>query len=147
MSCVGLLCGPPLRWWVLCRALPSVWVPCLGPLCGSAVWVPSVWVPCVGPLCGSPVALRLCGIYSCDVSRSFTRSRSLSSRVNRKKVPRTPNPFCPCFFFSVDGYGMCCDFTEECTKEIIERRNRPIRECIYKYATCTGGDAFFYYRG
>jgi len=46
VSCVGPLCGPPLRWWVLCGALPSVWVPCLGPLCGSPVWVPR------------PVALR-----------------------------------------------------------------------------------------
>jgi len=44
--CVGPLCGSP------------VWVPCAGPLCGSPVWVPSVWVPCVGPLCGSLVALR-----------------------------------------------------------------------------------------
>ena len=26
--CVGPLCGPPLRWWVLCVALPSVLVPC-----------------------------------------------------------------------------------------------------------------------
>ena len=80
-SYVGPLCGPPLRWWVLCGALPSVCVPCFGPLCGSpvrvpSVWVPSVWVPCVGPLCGSLVALRPCGIYSRDVSRSFTRSRS-----------------------------------------------------------------------
>ena len=25
---VGPLCGPPLRWWVLCGVLPSVWVPC-----------------------------------------------------------------------------------------------------------------------
>jgi len=57
--CVGPLCGAPLRWWVLCGALPSVWVPCVGPLCGSLV--PSRRVPC--------------GIYSRDVSRSFTRSR------------------------------------------------------------------------
>ena len=28
MFCVGPLCGPPLRWWVLCGVLPSVWVPC-----------------------------------------------------------------------------------------------------------------------
>jgi len=77
--------------WVPCVALPSgggssvgpsplcgspVWVPCAGPLCGSPVWVHSMWVPCVGPLCGSLVALRPCGIYSRDVSRSFTRSRS-----------------------------------------------------------------------
>jgi len=53
--CVGPLCGPPLRWWVLCRALPSVWVPCVGPLRGSPVWVPCVGPLCVGPLCGSPV--------------------------------------------------------------------------------------------
>ena len=26
--CVGPLCGPPLRWWVLYGVLPSVWVPC-----------------------------------------------------------------------------------------------------------------------
>jgi len=52
---VGPLCGPPLRWWVLCGALPSVWVPCVGPLCGSPVWVPCVGPLCVGPLCGSPV--------------------------------------------------------------------------------------------
>jgi len=68
VPCAGPLCGSPV--WV-----PSVWVPCVGPLCGSPVWVPSVWVPCVGPLCGSLVALRPCGIYSRDVSRSFTRSR------------------------------------------------------------------------
>jgi len=24
VSCMGPLCGPPLRWWVLCGALPSV---------------------------------------------------------------------------------------------------------------------------
>jgi len=34
--CVGPLCGPPLRWWVLCGALPSVWVP---------VWVPRPVAP------------------------------------------------------------------------------------------------------
>ena len=61
----GPLCGSPLRRWVLCGVLPSVWVPCVGPLCGSPVWVPCVgplcgrpvWVPCVGPLCVGP----LCG--------------------------------------------------------------------------------------
>ena len=26
--CVGPLCGPPLRWWVFCGVLPSVWPPC-----------------------------------------------------------------------------------------------------------------------
>jgi len=75
--CVGPLCGSPV--WVLCvgplcvgpLCVPlcgsPVWVPCVGPLCGS-----SVWVPCVGPL---PRCVP-CGIYSRDVSRSFTRSRS-----------------------------------------------------------------------
>ena len=52
--CVGPLCGPPLRLWVLCGALPSVWVPCVF-LCGSPVWVPCGGPLCVGPLCGSPV--------------------------------------------------------------------------------------------
>ena len=49
----GPLCSPPLRWWVLCEVLPSVWVPCLGlcgsPLCGSPLCGSPVWVPCVGP--------------------------------------------------------------------------------------------------
>jgi len=82
--CVGPLCGPPLWWWVLCGTLPSVWVPCVGPLCGSPVWVPCVGPLCVGPLCGSPVWVprraASCGIYSRDVSRSFTRSRSELAR-------------------------------------------------------------------
>ena len=76
---MGPLCGPPLRWWVLCGALPSVWVHCVGPLCGSPVWVPCVGPLCVGPLCGSPVCIprraASCCIYSRDASRSFTRSR------------------------------------------------------------------------
>jgi len=57
----------PLRWWVLCGALPSVWVPCLGPLGGSPVWVPSVWVPCVSPLCGSHGPSRLRHVASTRV--------------------------------------------------------------------------------
>ena len=76
----GVCVGPV---WVPCVALPSGGGSSVGPspLCGSPVWVPSVWVPfvwvpCVVPLCGSLVALRPCGIYSRDVSRSFTRSRS-----------------------------------------------------------------------
>ena len=77
VSSVGPLCGPPLRWWVLCGALPSVWVPCLGPLCGSPLCGSPlrgspVGVPCVGP---STRRVASCGIYSRDVSRSFTRSR------------------------------------------------------------------------
>jgi len=62
--CVGPLCVSPVR------------VPCVVPLCGSPLCGSPVWVPCVGPLCGSLVALRPSGIYSRDVSRSFTRSRS-----------------------------------------------------------------------
>ena len=50
-------------------------------------------------------------------------------------------------FISVDGYGMCCDFTEDCSKEDIEKRKRPIRDCIHKYGQCTGGDQFFFHRG
>jgi len=49
-------------------------------------------------------------------------------------------------FISVDGYGLCCDFTEECTKEAITKRRRDARECIYSYARCTGGDQWFYSR-
>jgi len=38
--CVGPLCSHPLRWWVLCEALPSVLVPCgWGPLsCSRFPW-------------------------------------------------------------------------------------------------------------
>jgi len=50
-------------------------------------------------------------------------------------------------FISVDGYGLCCDFTEDCSKEDIRKRNRPIRDCIHKYGQCTGGDQFFFHRG
>ena len=50
-------------------------------------------------------------------------------------------------FLSVDGYGLCCDFTEDCTKEDISKRKRPIRDCIHKYGQCTGGDQFFFHKG
>ena len=50
-------------------------------------------------------------------------------------------------FISVDGYGMCCDFTEECAKQDIRKRRRDARTCIYKYGTCTGGDQWFFHRG
>jgi len=50
-------------------------------------------------------------------------------------------------FISVDGYGMCCDFTEECSKRDIRKRNRDARECIHKYGPCTGGDQFFRWSG
>ena len=50
-------------------------------------------------------------------------------------------------FISVDGYGMCCGFTDECTKQHIKARRRPARSCIYTYGLATGGDQFFYHRG
>jgi len=50
-------------------------------------------------------------------------------------------------FISVDGYGLCCDFTEDCSKDDIRKRNRPIRDCIHKYGQCTGGDQYFFHRG
>ena len=50
-------------------------------------------------------------------------------------------------FLSVDGYGLCCDFTEDCSKHDIRRRNRDVRECIHKYGQCTGGDQFFRWGG
>jgi len=76
--------------WVPCVALPSgggssvgpsplygspvspVRVPCVGPLCVGPLCGSPVWVPCVGP----SSRCVPCGIYSRDVSRSFTRSRS-----------------------------------------------------------------------
>ena len=50
-------------------------------------------------------------------------------------------------FISVDGYGLCCDFTEECSKRDIRKRDRSVRDCIHKYGQCTGGDQFFRWRG
>lgn len=50
-------------------------------------------------------------------------------------------------FISVDGYGLCCGFTDECTKVDIKRRGRKIRKCIYSYGLVTGGEQFFYHRG
>jgi len=88
---VCVLCGSPV--WPSPPVVGPLWGPplCVGPLFGSPVWVPCmgplcVGPLCVGPLCGSPVwvpcvgpsapARASCGIYSRDVSRSFTRSRS-----------------------------------------------------------------------
>jgi hypothetical protein len=50
-------------------------------------------------------------------------------------------------FISVDGYGLCCDFTEECSREQIRARRRDVRTCIHKYGQCTGGDQWFFHRG
>jgi len=98
--------------WVPCVALPSgggssvgpsplcwspVWVPCAGPLCGSPVGPLCVSPLCGSPLCESPVRVPCegplsvgpssrcvpCGIYSRDVSRLFTRSRSIHTHCVR----------------------------------------------------------------
>jgi len=50
-------------------------------------------------------------------------------------------------FISVDGYGLCCGFTDECTRAIIRKRGRKLRECIYNYGLATGGEQWFYHRG
>ena len=85
---VCVLCGSPV--WHSPPVVGPLWGPplCVGPLCGSPVRVPCVGPLCGSPLCGSPVcplcgslvALRPCGIYSRDVSRSFTCARSFSTR-------------------------------------------------------------------
>ena len=49
VSCVGPLCGPPLRWWVGPQWGPAPLERVLGP-------AGPVWVPCVCPLCGSPLS-------------------------------------------------------------------------------------------
>jgi hypothetical protein len=43
-------------------------------------------------------------------------------------------------FVSVDGYGLCCDFREDCTEDDIVKRGRPMRTCISK-----GGSTDFLY--
>ena len=48
-------------------------------------------------------------------------------------------------FMSVDGYGLCCGFTDECTKAQIRKRGRSIRQCIYTYGLATGGEMYFYH--
>ena len=50
-------------------------------------------------------------------------------------------------FISVDGYGLCCGFTDECTRAQVRSRHRKVRECIYSYGAVTGGEQFFYHRG
>ena len=47
-------------------------------------------------------------------------------------------------FISVDGYGLCCGFTEPCTRADIKARARKIRACIFTYGLATGGDAYFH---
>jgi len=85
-------------------------------LCGSPVWpsppvVGPLWGPplCVGPLwVGSPSCRVLvpCGIYSRDVSRSCTRSRTDTSRAwMQKKRPK--------YACSVYTYNATTPFAEE----------------------------------
>ena len=50
-------------------------------------------------------------------------------------------------FISVDGYGLCCGFTDECTHAQVRARRRKARECIYSYGTVTGGEQWFFHRG
>ena len=61
---------------------------------------------------------------------------NMGSHVTRmiynKMVASTATSVMPPFI-SVDGYGLCCDFTEDCTREDIAHRKRSIRECIHKY--------------
>ena len=122
--CVGPLCGPPLWWWVLCGALPSAWAPCVGPLCGSPVWVPCVGPHCVGPLCGSLDALHPCGIYSRDVSRSFTRSRSFYS-------------YLACFVntFTLNIYGFLSYTGFNQAEYVIHMRMAASQEYVNTYST------------
>ena len=75
---------------------------------------------------------------------------NMGSHVTRmiynKMVSATSTSVMPPFL-SVDGYGLCCDFTEECSKKDIKERRRSIRDCIHKYGQCTGGDQFFRWQG
>jgi len=68
---VCVLCGSPV--WPSPPVVGPLWGPplCVGPLLGPLCGSP-VWVPCVGP---SSRRVASCGIYSRDVSRSFTLSR------------------------------------------------------------------------
>jgi hypothetical protein len=50
-------------------------------------------------------------------------------------------------FISVDGYGLCCGFTEPCTRSSIRSRHLKIRACIYTYGLATGGEQWFYHDG
>ena len=70
----------------------------------------------------------------------------VSRTVYDKMVLSTKTAMLPPFI-SVDGYGLCCDFTEECTRAQVEKRKRSIRECIHKYGQCTGGQMYFFHGG
>ena len=69
-------------------------------------------------------------------------SRSIYYRMVSSSRTATLPPF-----ISVDGYGLCCGFTDECSKQQIRSRGRKLRECIYSYGLATGGELFFFHRG
>ena len=50
-------------------------------------------------------------------------------------------------FISVDGYGLCCGFTDACTRQAVRSRRRKARECIFSYGLATGGEMYFYHHG
>jgi len=110
--CVGPLCDPQLRWWVLCGVLPSVWVNpprlglrsdlclcvfCVGPLCGPPLrwWVfCGVRGPplCVGPLWvgASPV------VFPFPIASSSCLSLVLTFSLS-KYLEKKTRRFCACF--------------------------------------------------
>ena len=47
-------------------------------------------------------------------------------------------------FISIDGYGLCCGFTEGCSRPEIKKRGRKIRSCIFSYGLATGGEQYFH---
>jgi len=101
--CVGPLCGPPLRWWVLCGVLPSVLVPCgWGPPL-SCSWFP--WqmflilslarahaltvLELQGALCAEVIRLRVSCIQSDN-----TLSRNSLVYMSKAKLPIALTKFC-----------------------------------------------------
>jgi hypothetical protein len=67
-----------------------------------------------------------------------------SRMMYMRMIPSTRTAVLPPFV-SVDGYGMCCGFTDECTRPQIRKRSRSIRQCIYTYGLATGGEQYFYH--
>jgi len=124
-SCVDPLCGPPLWWWVLCGALPSMWVPCVGPLCvgplcGSPAWVPCVGPLCVGPPCGSPVWVPCVGpatqcVAGCGIYRVTSPARSHAPAL-------TMIYNCCVFLFPFSGRVRCRRKDRKCHLEVPARR-------------------------
>ena len=82
------------------------------------------------------------------ISRAHLFVGNMGSHTSRmmymKMIPSARTAVLPPFI-SVDGYGMCCGFTDECTKSQIRKRRRSIRECIYTYGLATGGEQYFYH--